>query len=42
MFSTTDKYENCLRLNGANPWSDRIEQAILRLGAIATVVAGES
>ncbi|MDC9603326.1 PLP-dependent aminotransferase family protein, partial [Pseudoalteromonas sp. GABNS16G] len=30
MFSTTDKYENCLRLNGANPWSERVEQAIAR------------
>ena len=42
MFSTTDKYENCLRLNGANPWSERVEQAIARLGAIATAVAAES
>ena len=42
MFSTTDKYDNCLRLNGANPWSERVEQAIARLGAIATDVAAES
>jgi DNA-binding transcriptional MocR family regulator len=42
MFSITDKYENCLRLNGANPWSERVEQAIARLGAIATAVAAGS
>lgn len=35
MFSTTDKYENCLRLNGANPWSERIESSIQRLGVLA-------
>ncbi len=42
MFSTTDKYENCLRLNGANPWSPRIESAIQRLGVLAQQVASES
>lgn len=36
MFSTTDKYENCLRINSANPWTDRIETAIQRLGALAS------
>ncbi|RBW50173.1 PLP-dependent aminotransferase family protein [Marinobacter sp. F3R11] len=35
MFSISDKFESCLRLNGANPWSERIEQAIARLGALA-------
>ncbi|WP_166255157.1 PLP-dependent aminotransferase family protein [Marinobacter salicampi] len=34
MFSTTDKYENYLRLNCANPWTDRIDRATLRLGEI--------
>jgi len=29
-------------LNGANPWSERVEQAIARLGAIVTAVAAES
>lgn len=42
MFSTTDKYENCLRLNGANPWTESIEKAIHRLGAIAAAIAAES
>ncbi|RMJ05676.1 putative HTH-type transcriptional regulator YjiR [Marinobacter litoralis] len=35
MFSTTNKFENCLRLNAANPWTDRIETAVIRLGALA-------
>ncbi|MBD3656786.1 MULTISPECIES: aminotransferase-like domain-containing protein [Marinobacter] len=39
MFSTADKYENCIRLNGANPWSARIEAAIARLGQIAGQLA---
>lgn len=39
MFSTTDKYEDYLRLNGANPWSERIEKAIQRLGALTQQVA---
>jgi DNA-binding transcriptional MocR family regulator len=34
MFSTTNKYEHCLRLNCANPWTDRIDGAIQRLGEI--------
>ncbi len=32
MFSTTDKYENCLRLNAANPWTERIEHTVQQLG----------
>ncbi|WP_372965284.1 PLP-dependent aminotransferase family protein [Marinobacter sp.] len=35
MFSTSNKFENCLRLNGANPWTERIETAVIRLGALA-------
>ncbi|SFR64361.1 transcriptional regulator, GntR family [Marinobacter daqiaonensis] len=38
MFSTTGKYENCLRLNAANPWSARIEDAVRTLGALAAHV----
>ncbi len=40
MFSTTDKYQHCLRLNCANPWSDRIEGAIQRLGEIVHQLNG--
>ncbi|MCK7549618.1 PLP-dependent aminotransferase family protein [Marinobacter koreensis] len=35
MFSTTRKFENCLRLNGGNPWTERLEAAVFRLGALA-------
>ncbi|MDX1598299.1 MAG: PLP-dependent aminotransferase family protein [Marinobacter sp.] len=35
MFSTADKYNNCLRLNSANPWTERIEGAVRRLGELA-------
>ncbi|MBO6851429.1 MAG: PLP-dependent aminotransferase family protein [Marinobacter sp.] len=35
MFSTADKYSNCLRINSTNPWSERIEQAVRRLGELA-------
>lgn len=35
MFSTANKFENCLRLNGGNPWTERIETAVFRLGSIA-------
>lgn len=35
MFSISGKFESCLRLNGGNPWSERIDQAIVRLGALA-------
>lgn len=43
MFSTTaNKYENCLRLNCANPWNERIENAIHRLGILATQAVAES
>lgn len=34
MFSTTDKYEDYIRLNCANPWSERIEWAIRTLGEL--------
>lgn len=35
MFSISGKFDACLRLNCGNPWSERIEQAIARLGALA-------
>ena len=41
MFSTTNKYDNCLRLNSANPWNERIEQAVARLGALAIEARAE-
>lgn len=40
LFSASGRYRNCIRLNCALPWSDRLEDAIERLGAIATELAG--
>lgn len=34
MFSTTDKFEHCLRLNAGNPWTPALGQAVARLGAL--------
>jgi DNA-binding transcriptional MocR family regulator len=42
MFSTTNKFENCLRLNGGNPWTDRLETAVIRLGSLAHEVQRQS
>jgi len=41
MFSTTGKYENCLRLNAANPWTPRIEEAVRTLGELAAAVLSD-
>ena len=35
LFSASGQYRNCLRLNCGNPWSDAIEAAVKRLGALA-------
>ncbi len=32
IFSARQQYRNCLRLNYANPWSERLEQAVIQLG----------
>jgi DNA-binding transcriptional MocR family regulator len=40
MFSTTDKFENCLRLNAGNPWTATIENAVTRLGTLVQALAG--
>ena len=34
IFSARQQSRNCLRLNCANPWSDRIEGVLTRLGAL--------
>jgi len=36
IFSARQQYRNCLRLNCANPWSDKLEQALAKLGRLAT------
>jgi len=35
LFSPNRLYRNCLRLNCGNPWSEAIENAVKRLGALA-------
>jgi DNA-binding transcriptional MocR family regulator len=35
MFSTTDRYQHCLRLNAGYPWSDAVDHSLQRLGALA-------
>ena len=32
IFSATQKYRNCIRLNCAQPWSARVEAALMELG----------
>lgn len=35
LFSSTDRYRNCLRIGCSDPWSPAIEQALARLGELA-------
>ena len=42
LFSAKQKYQNFLRLNCGNPWSERIENAVRELGRIITRVASEA
>jgi DNA-binding transcriptional MocR family regulator len=35
LFSTRQRYRNCLRLNCAMPWNPKVESAVERLGALA-------
>jgi len=35
IFSARQQYRNCLRLNCANLWSDKLEQALVKLGRLA-------
>lgn len=34
-FSAKRRYHNCIRINCANPWSEKIEQAVATLGRLA-------
>ena len=34
IFSATQKYRNCIRLNCAQPWTARLEKALLELGSL--------
>jgi len=35
LFTATGRYRNCIRLGCAEPWSPRVEQAIVKLGELA-------
>lgn len=35
VFSANSKYQNCVRLNCGNPWSEKIDKALLRVGQLA-------
>jgi len=35
IFSARQQYRNCVRLNVANPWSEALEQALVKLGAMS-------
>ena len=41
LFSAKQKYQNFLRLNYGNPWSERIENAVRELGRIIHAVASQ-
>ncbi|MBI4204553.1 MAG: PLP-dependent aminotransferase family protein [Betaproteobacteria bacterium] len=42
MFSASNRYRNCLRVNCGIPWSERTERAIARIGALAHDLAVQS
>ena len=35
LFTSTDRYRNCMRIGCADPWSPKVEQGIARLGELA-------
>lgn len=35
VFSSNGKYQNCIRLNCGNPWSEQIDKALLKIGQLA-------
>jgi DNA-binding transcriptional MocR family regulator len=41
IFSARQQYRNCLRLNCANLWSEQVEQAVVKLGDMASRMARE-
>jgi DNA-binding transcriptional MocR family regulator len=42
MFSASNRYRNCMRVNCGIPWSDRIERALARVGKLAHELLRES
>jgi len=41
MFSASQRYRNCMRINCGVAWSPRTEQALARVGALARKALGE-
>ena len=39
IFSARQQYRNCLRLNCANPWTEKLELALVKLGGMVTRMA---
>jgi len=35
LFSAQERYNNCIRINCSNPWNEKIENAIIKLGEMA-------
>jgi DNA-binding transcriptional MocR family regulator len=42
IFSAKQKYTNFIRINCGNPWSNTIENAVRKLGALATAMVGQT
>jgi len=42
MFSTTENYKNCIRLNYSFPWSNEIEEALIKVGRLASFLCGHN
>jgi len=40
MFSTTENYKNCIRLNYSFPWTSEIEEALIKVGRLASFLCG--
>lgn len=37
IFSATQKYRNCIRLSCAQPWTEQVEQAVAKVGALCAI-----
>jgi len=40
LFSSSGRFDNCIRLNCGHPWSEKIEQGILTLADIISGMTG--
>ena len=37
IFSATQKYRNCIRISCAQPWTEQVEQAVAKVGALCAI-----